>query len=147
MKSCCVVVLGGVDRVNQRRLSSPLFSSAGICMLNFACLPSTSTVSLPSRLRPWIGLDWIGLGLMCGHGSLTRLAGPVRVGAVQTLRGCRAGAGLPRRLPPRLPAGQAPGGATQEGRPAPTGRCSQTEGTAPRSVFPRMIWILMMRCV
>lgn len=105
-------------------------------MLNFACLPSTSTVSLPSRLRPWIGLDWMPLGLMCGHGSLTRLAGPVRVGAVQTLRGCRVGAGLLRRLPPRLPAGQAPGGATQEGRPAATGRRGQTQGTPPRSVFP-----------
>lgn len=65
---------------------------------------------------------------MHGHASLTRLAGSVRVGAVQTLRGCRVDARLLRRLPPPLPAGQAPGGAAQEGRPAPTGRRAKTQG-------------------
>lgn len=84
--------------------------------------------SRPHRPRP---SDRIALSLMHGHASLARLAGSVRDGAVQTVCGCRVDAGLLRRPPPPLPAGQAPRVAAQEGRPAPTGRRAQTQGNGP----------------
>lgn len=95
-------------------------------MLNYVCLPSLhcqSSEQTAVSSRPLVRQ------LMCSHGSLSRLAGPVCIRAVQTLRGCRVHQRLLRQLSSPFPSGQALRGPPQKGRPTPTGRHTETEGS------------------
>lgn len=94
-------------------------------MLNFVCLPSLhrqSSEQTAAFSHPLLRQ------LMCGHGSLSRLAGPVCVRAVQTLRGCRVHQRLLRQLSSPFASGQALRGPPQKRLPTPTGRYTETEG-------------------
>lgn len=95
-------------------------------MLNFVCLPSLhrqSSEQTAASSHPLVRQ------LMRGHGSLSRLAGPVCVRTVQTLRGFRVHQRLLRQLSSPFASGQALRGAPQKGLPTPTGRHAETEGS------------------
>lgn len=141
--------LPGVDRVNSGIFPFP----QNICMLNFVCLPSLhrqSSEQTAASSRPLVRQ------LMCGHGSLSRLAGPVCVRAVQTLRGCRAHQRLLRQLSSPFASGQALRGPPQKGLPTPTGRHTETEGSVytcrhllnldTGSLFARALFPLAVCC-